>query len=75
MTLFTQLTSLTLLTLMTLFDPQGVQDDVKTLQTNLKSVNLLWNNVLCDAEPTFKAEVGGQVTQLNQDWDKLVSKT
>ncbi|XP_012946043.2 dystrophin [Aplysia californica] len=53
-------------------ESKGVQDDVKTLQTNVKSVNALWKNVLSDAEPKFKSEVEEEVKEMNERWEKLV---
>lgn len=49
-----------------------MQDDIKTLQTNIKNINSIWKSVLSEAEPNFKTQVEQQVRDLNNRWEKVV---
>ncbi|GFN77850.1 dystrophin [Plakobranchus ocellatus] len=55
-----------------LHESNGVEDDIKTLQANVKNINSIWKSQLSDAEPTFRDQVASEVADLNNRWDQVV---
>ncbi|KAH9492320.1 hypothetical protein Btru_024696 [Bulinus truncatus] len=53
-------------------ESNGVEEDIKTLQTNVKNVNTMWKTFANDSDPAFKAQVEKQVNDLNSRWEKVV---
>uniref|UniRef100_A0A2C9KMX3 Dystrophin n=1 Tax=Biomphalaria glabrata TaxID=6526 RepID=A0A2C9KMX3_BIOGL len=53
-------------------ESNGVEEDIKTLQTNIKNVNTMWKNFASDADAAYKSQVEKQVNDLNSRWEKLV---
>ena len=56
-----------------LFSFQGVQDDIKTLQKNMDSINHLYRGLSLHIEPTFGKKLSEEVQELNTNWDKVLT--
>ncbi|CAL1537370.1 unnamed protein product [Lymnaea stagnalis] len=53
-------------------ESNGVEEDIKTLQTIFKNINVMWKTILNDAEPGYKSKVEKEVNDLNIRWEKVV---
>ncbi|KAH9492321.1 hypothetical protein Btru_024699 [Bulinus truncatus] len=53
-------------------ESNGVEEDIKTLQTNVKNVNTMWKTFANDSDPAFKTQVEKQVNDLNSRWEKVM---
>ncbi|KAK7483287.1 hypothetical protein BaRGS_00025454, partial [Batillaria attramentaria] len=56
-------------------ESKGVQDDIKTLQLNVKSINSIAKSFMDDADPQFKEKLKAEVAALNARWDQIVTFT
>ncbi|XP_070191463.1 dystrophin-like isoform X2 [Littorina saxatilis] len=54
-------------------ESQGVQEDIKTLQTNVKSINSIAKTFMEDADPDYKEQLKEEVAALNERWEQVVS--
>ncbi|XP_076466610.1 dystrophin-like isoform X3 [Babylonia areolata] len=54
-------------------ESSGVQDDIKTLQLNVKSINSIAKTFMDDSDLEFKTQLKEEVTALNQRWEQVVS--
>ncbi|GFR63477.1 dystrophin [Elysia marginata] len=53
-------------------ESNGVEEDIRTLQANVKNINSIWKTHLSEAEPKFEEEVGSEISELNTRWDQVV---
>ena len=52
---------------------QGVQDDIKTLQKNMDSINHIYRGLSLHIEPTFGKKLSDEVQELNTNWNKVLT--
>lgn len=55
-----------------LFILQALQDDVQTLQQNVKDIKTVAQKLIDNAEPAFAENLKSQVNELDEKWDKVV---
>ncbi|KAK3712445.1 hypothetical protein RRG08_002775 [Elysia crispata] len=54
-------------------ESNGVEEDIRTLQANVKNINSTWKSLLSEAEPTFREQVGSEISDLNARWEQVAS--
>ena len=52
---------------------QGVQDDIKTLQNNMDSINHIYRGLSQHIETTFGKKLSDEVQDLNTNWNKVLT--
>ncbi|XP_059157467.1 dystrophin-like isoform X5 [Physella acuta] len=54
-------------------ESNGVEEDIKTLQTNVKNINSMWKSLVSEAEPGYRTQVEKEVNDLNNRWEQVAS--
>ncbi|XP_025099293.1 dystrophin-like isoform X3 [Pomacea canaliculata] len=54
-------------------ESKGVQEDIKTLQLNVRSINSIAESFMDEAEPQFREKLKVEVAALNARWEEVVA--
>ncbi|KAL3882693.1 hypothetical protein ACJMK2_029006, partial [Sinanodonta woodiana] len=54
-------------------ESNAVQEDIKTLQQNVSSINELYSQLKVNSEPSFREKMAAEVLDLNDKWDRVLS--